>query len=194
MNPSLRLWPMVLGGALFAAACGDSKSSMNPVAPSAVVIDASQSDDSGGGVSSTTAKNDKDKDKGKNGNGNGKSGPGNGQPTAPTAPAVPGNVTPPSNTTPPAPVTAKVELEGRISAKSSTTITVNAQVISVPSTAVIRHGNTRFKLSDLRVGDRVHVKATRSTTGTGTAAKTAILATEIKRQNPGDPVDEEDDE
>ena len=39
-------WSLVLAGALVTAACGDSKSSMNPVAPSAVVIGA-QSEEAG---------------------------------------------------------------------------------------------------------------------------------------------------
>lgn len=172
----------IAGTLAITAACGDSKSSMNPVAPSAVVIGA-QSAEVGDpdAVSDVNAKGGNGKDKGKgndNGNGNGN---GNGkQPTVPTAPALPGN------TTPPAPVTKKVELEGLISAKGANTITVNGQLVTVPSTAVIRKGNRTYKFSDLRVNDRVHVKAMRQASTTALAASTSLMATEVKLQNPGD--------
>ena len=76
------------------------------------------------------------------------------------------------------------ELEGLITAVSASSITVNNASTGGPVTAaitsdtVIRKGNTRLKASDLKVGDRVHVK----TTGSGDA----LTATEIIRQNPGD--------
>ena len=172
-------WSLVIAASLATAACGDSKLSMNPVAPSAVVVDA-QSVEAGdpGAVSDVTAGKGKDKDKTKNGNGNG-----NGNDKQPSVPAPP---TAPGNTTPPAPVTKKVELEGLISAKGANTITVNAQLVTVPSTAVIRHGNRSFKFSDLRVGNRVHVKAMREVGATASAASTSLMATEVKLQNPGD--------
>src|SRR5690242_14627493 len=47
MTRSYRLSSLVLACAVFAVACGDSKSSMNPVAPSAVVLGGSQRLDSG---------------------------------------------------------------------------------------------------------------------------------------------------
>ncbi|HEX8031624.1 MAG TPA: Calx-beta domain-containing protein [Vicinamibacterales bacterium] len=72
-----------------------------------------------------------------------------------------------------------------ISAKSGDSITVNAQAVVVPLNCVIRHGNTQFTFADLHVGDRVHVKGTRTTTGVGALAVSTIEATEVKLQNPG---------
>lgn len=86
------------------------------------------------------------------------------------------------------------QVEGLISAKGSNTITVNAQLIVVPSTAVIRHGQTKFTFDDLKVGDRVHVVVARVT---GLGAEQSLEASEVKLQNPaavqedeggGDPV------
>jgi len=74
------------------------------------------------------------------------------------------------------------ELEGLITAVSDSSITVMNASTGGPVTAaitkdtVIRKGNTRLKASDLKVGDRVHVK----TTGSGDA----LTATEIMLQNP----------
>jgi hypothetical protein len=164
------------------AACGDSKSSMNPVAPSAVVLDGPQSAVSGGvsGPQSKGGVPGPPADKGGgNGNGNGKgndNGNGNGN----------GNGQPPStNTSPGAPVVRKVEIEGLISAKGGDSITVNAQQVVVSSTCPIRHGQTPFTFAQLRVGDRVHVRANRTTT-TGASTTTTLDATEVILQNPGD--------
>lgn len=192
--------------AAVSTACSDSKSSMNPVAPTAVVVDAPQSSEAGAegtGEWSTTAGkgngngnggngngDDKDKDKDKDtgtGNGNGKN-----DPPSITSPQTPGNTTP-TNTTP-AITTRKVEIEGLISSKAGDSITVNAQSVTVPMTCVIRHGNTRFMFSDLKVGDRVHVKGMRTTTGTGAAATTSIEASEVKLQNPGSGGDDDEEE
>jgi len=167
------------------AACSDSKSSMNPTAPSAVVAAGSQSDESGGGVSTATKGKPANPGNGNgngkgddNGGGNGNNGPGNGQPTTPSpTPAT----------------TGKVEIEGLIGAKSGDSIVVNAQSITVPLDCVIRHGNTRFTFADLHVGDRVHVKGTRTTSGTGATMTTKIEASEVKLQNPGDGNDDDED-
>lgn len=206
MNTSKTLWSLLLGGALLTAACGDAKSAMNPVAPTAVVAGATLHDESGGAVSSGMGKpanpgngngNSNNGNNG-NGNGNGNNGGGNGngkgnQPTVPVAPTLPTNTTPPAptNTTPT--TTRKVEIEGMISAKGTAQITVNGQAIDVPATATIRHGNTPFTFADLHVGDRVHVKGDRTTTGTGATATTTIEATEVKLQNPGDDEDENEE-
>ena len=71
-----KTWPLILAGAVLTAACGESNSSMNPVAPSAVVSGA-QGIDAGasGGVVSTTGG---PKPGNGNGGGNGNSGGGNG--------------------------------------------------------------------------------------------------------------------
>ncbi|MEO7157394.1 MAG: Calx-beta domain-containing protein [Vicinamibacterales bacterium] len=195
---SSKMLSVLVAGSILTVACGDSKSSINPVAPSAVVIGADHDEASDGGAQSSATGGkpanpgngnggdngeDKDKDKGKD--------KGKDQPTAPTPP---GNVTPPTNTTPPAPTTRKVEIEGPIAAKGGDSITVNGQIVVVPPTCPIRHGSTSFLLVDLHVGDRVHVRASRTTTGTGATAATTLEATDVKLQNPGgvdddDPVD-----
>ena len=180
---------LVLTGALVTAACGDSKSSMLPTAPSAVGA-AAQSLEAGapGAVSDTMGlkdklkdkEKDKEKEKGKDDKNNGNPT----QPTAPTLPTVPGNVTPPTTTTPTAPSTKTVQLEGVISAKGSNTITVNSELVSVSSTTVIRHGWRTYKFADLRVGDRVHVKGKRSASAaSGDPAATTLVASEVKLQN-----------
>ena len=191
-------WSLVLAGALVTAACGDSKSSMLPTAPSAVgadtqSIEAGDPDAVSGTMAGKGKDKDKDKDKEKNQNGNG-NGNGN-QPSLPTLPTGPGNVTPPTNTTPPVPSTKTVQLEGLISAKGSNTITVNSQLVSVPASAVIRHGSKKYKFSDLRVGNRVHVKATRmAAVASAASAATTLVASEVKVQNPADPRDSGEDD
>jgi len=170
------VWSLLLSGAVVTAACGDSKS-LNPVAPSAVVVDGPQSDSASSAVSGPQARGgvpgppedrggDKDKDKDDNGGGRGKN------PQAPT------------NTTPTAP--KKVEIEGLIFAKTGDSITVNAQNIVVPATCPIRHGQTPFTFADLKRGDRVHVRATRTTTEGALVTTTTLTATEVILQNPED--------
>jgi hypothetical protein len=194
---SLKIFSLLMVGAVATVACGDSKSSMNPVAPSAVVVDA-QNVEAGEGVSTATGKPENPgngKGNGNNGNGNNGNGNGNGndkQPTTPTVPGTSGN-TSPGNTTPPAPATRKVEIEGLITAKAGDTITVNGQTVVVPSTCTIRHGSTSFTFATLSVGDRVHVRAMRTTTGTGATASTTIEATEVKLQNPAGTGGDDDD-
>lgn len=209
LNRSGAVWSVVLMGAVMSAACGESKSSMNPVAPSAVVIgaQAQEADGADGGESSTTGgqRNNNGNGNGNNGNGNGNSGNGgsgngnngngNGNGNGGSGnnqPSVPGTSQPPTNTTPS--TARKVEIEGVIASKNGSSITVNAQQVTVPATCVIRHGNTQFTFSDLKVGDRVHVKGTRTTTGSGATATTAIEATEVKLQNPGSGEGEDDED
>ena len=57
----------------------------------------------------------------------------------------------------------KVELEGLITAVSETGIVVDAAgkgetEVVITAETVIRHGNTKYQASDLKKGDRVHVK------------------------------------
>lgn len=66
------------------------------------------------------------------------------------------------------------ELEGLITAISATSITVNdassgPQTAAIAPTTVIRKGNTALTPADLKVGDRVHVKASVGADGTLTA-------------------------
>lgn len=176
-------WSLVLAGAVLTAACGDSKSSLNPTAPSAVSASA-LNDEASGAVaeSGSTARGgnghgkDKDKDKDKDRD----------------QPDVPGNGGPPSNTSPSAPGKSKVEIEGLVQAVGSDSLTVNGQTVLVSESTVIRHGNRRFQLSEINMGDRVHVKANRVSGGSNVAA--SLEATEIKLQNPGDGDDDDDDD
>jgi hypothetical protein len=66
------------------------------------------------------------------------------------------------------------DLKGTIAAVNVTgrTITIGTTVVSVPSTAAIRHDSATLTLADLRVGQRVEVH----TTGTGST----LTATEIQ--------------
>ncbi len=76
-----------------------------------------------------------------------------------------------------------VELEGLIASINlgARTLVVNGTTVSVPAAATIRHGDTRFNLADLRVGQRVHVK--------GTTSGSTIVASEVLLQdeNPKPP-------
>lgn len=180
-------WSLVLSGAVVTAACGDSKSSMNPVAPSAVVSGPQSEQADADGVSTTTGKPTNPGKGNGNGNGNGNEN-GNGNGKQPNVPSVP---QPPTNTTPVVPGLKKVEIEGLISVKGGNAIVVNGQIVAVPATCTIRHGSRQFTFADLHVGDRVHVRAWRTTVGTGPTAFTSLEATEVKLQNPGDGGDEE---
>lgn len=190
-------WSLVLACAVLTAACGDSKSSLNPTAPSAVSASA-LNDEAGGAVaeSGSTARggngngnnngggnrngNDKDKDKDKD------------RDKDRDQPNVPGNGGPPSNTSPSAPGKSKVEIEGLVQTVGADSLTVNGQTVLVSESTVIRHGNRRFQLSDINMGDRVHVKANRVSGGSNVAA--SLEATEIKLQNPGDDDGDDDDD
>ena len=78
----------------------------------------------------------------------------------------------------------KREIEGLITAISSSSITVNDASTHGPVTAaitsdtVIRKGGTRLSATDLKVGDRVHVKAMISSSG-------SLIAFEIMLQQSG---------
>jgi hypothetical protein len=148
---------------------------MLPTAPSVIGASA-QSEEAGlDGVSGPTAKGGiPGPPQNKGGNGNGKQ-PGN-----------PGGKAP-GNTSPGAPSEKKVELEGFISAKGGDSITVSGQQVVVPPTCPIRHGQTQFTFADLKVGDRVHVRASRFTSDSAVVmAVTTLEATEVIVQNPGE--------
>ena len=73
-----------------------------------------------------------------------------------------------------------VQIEGLIGSIDATggTIVVNGTTISVPATATITHGSTTLQLSDLQVGQRVHVKGSNQS---GTVVATQIM---LQDQNP----------
>lgn len=176
-------WSLVVASAMVTAACGDSKSSMNPVAPSAVVLDGPQNAGASASVSGPQAKG------GIPGPPEGR-GPRDREPNE-RGPKAPTNTSPGS---PHAPGLKKVEIEGLIFAKSGDSITVNGQQVVVPSTCPIRHGQTPFTFADLHVGDRVHVRASRLTSEEdGLPATTSLEATEVILQNPDDGVGSGDD-
>jgi hypothetical protein len=176
MRTSKGLCALLIAGAFVTVACGDSKSSLNPVAPSAIVFDGSQNVQSGGiaGPQGKGGVPGPPEDRGNNSNnpGSGKN-PNNGAPGTPTAPGL-----------------KKVQIEGLISATGGDSITVNGQKVIVPSTCPIRHGSTLFNFADLHIGDRVHVTANKVTDSTGAVASiTTLEATEVKLQNPGEPAE-----
>lgn len=71
------------------------------------------------------------------------------------------------------------EIEGRIESIDGTTLKVRARTVMVTPSTVIRRGETTMTLTELAVGQRVHVRGT--VAGEGEAAVTT--ATEIKVQN-----------
>lgn len=75
-----------------------------------------------------------------------------------------------------------VEVNGRVSAKTATSLTVGTTLVDVPAAAVIRHGNTVLTLTDIKIGDHVEVKGTRTTTG--------ITASEVKVESNDDDDDD----
>ena len=163
-------WLLLVVVAAVTAACGDSKSSLNPTAPSAV-SSGSLNANADNAVESEAAANGNGKG---NGGNNGKGGPPS------TSPGNGGS----GNTSPSAPGQARIQLEGLVTTVGTNSIEVNGQTVQVTSDTVIRHGNRQFELTDLKRGDRVHVSAERmQATGVGAAS---LRAVEIKRQNPGD--------
>lgn len=195
---SAKILSLVVGLALVTAACGDSKSSLNPTAPSAVTADSLNVESGADAVSGTMAKGPKPGNgngNGNNGGGNGNGGGGNGNGNNPRTPTN----TSPAPTAPVPPGKSKVEFEGLIQAVGGGSITVNGQTITVTVDTVIRHGNRTFELSELNVGDRVHVRANRvappTSGGTSLVVETTLQATLILVQNPGDsdPGEGEDD-
>jgi hypothetical protein len=169
---------LLVVAAVVTAACGDSKSSLNPTAPS-VVSSGSLAANADNAVESEATGNNG------NGNGNGNAGGNNGSNNGKGGPPS----TPPGNggsgnTSPSAPGQARIQIEGLITTVGTNSIEVNGQSVQVTSDTVIRHGNRQFGLAELKQGDRVHVRAER-------LASMALRAAEIKLQNPGDPVDGE---
>lgn len=83
----------------------------------------------------------------------------------------------------------KVEIEGLVTMVNAAarTLEVGQKTVNVPDGTPIMHGNTSFKLSDVKVNDRVHVH--------GTISGSAVTATRIELQNDhtGQPADGSDD-
>lgn len=77
------------------------------------------------------------------------------------------------------------EIEGRIEAITGSTIKVAGRSVTIGASTVIRHGDTTMTLSQLAVGQRVHVKGT--VTGTGTTAATAATLILVQNMNTSIP-------
>jgi hypothetical protein len=140
---------IVIVVAVITAACGDSKSSLLPTAPSGLAAEAPNVD-AGATVAGTMGNGPKP------GNGNGNGG---------------GNSPAPATTET---ETIKVDFEGIIDAVDlvANTITVSGQLVHVTGGTVIRHGDRFFQFPALRRGDRVHVTGDRvGTTVTATEIK-----------------------
>ena len=73
------------------------------------------------------------------------------------------------------------EIEGLIASINLTTRTlvVNGTTVSVPTDAIIRHGNQTLSFSQLKVGQRVHVR--------GTFTGSTVVASEVKLQDENPP-------
>lgn len=76
------------------------------------------------------------------------------------------------------------EIEGRITAINGNTLTVAGIMVTVPTGTPIQHGGTSLKFSDLQLGERVHIKATKSGS---TVTATSIEAQTANPGNPGPP-------
>ena len=77
------------------------------------------------------------------------------------------------------------EIEGRIEAITGSTIKVAGRTVTVGATTVIRHGDTTMTLSQLAIGQRVHVKGT--VTGEGATATTAATLILVQNMNTSIP-------
>jgi len=89
----------------------------------------------------------------------------------PTGAVVTTTATPCSN--------SSVEIEGIVTANGGGTLTIFQQgkgtfVVTVPPSAVIRHGQTPISLGDILVGWRVHVKGTSDCSGNITASEVIV--------------------
>lgn len=171
---------LVFGLALVTSACGDSMSSLNPTAPSALSPDSLNVEAGAMAASGAMANGPKPGNGNGNGNGN-RGGNGNGnQPRTPSGSSLPAGL-------------SRVQIEGLISAVDSDSVTVNGQLVTVTAATVIRHGDRHFVLAELKPGDRVHVTAARvvAVSGAVNTGAATLEATEIKLQNPGESDGEE---
>ena len=77
------------------------------------------------------------------------------------------------------------DIEGLIASINLTarTLVVNGTTVSVPTAAIIRHGNQTLSFSQLKVGQRVHVR--------GTLTGSTVVASEVKLQDENPPGREE---
>jgi co-chaperonin GroES (HSP10) len=69
-------------------------------------------------------------------------------------------------------------IEGRISAKSDTTITVNGKVVAITATTSFMKAGKSILATDVQNGDNVKVMASRGTDGPLVAESVEVLARE----------------
>ena len=82
----------------------------------------------------------------------------------------------------------RVEVNGHITAldAGARNFSIGTQQVSVPLTAIIRHGSKTLLFTDLQLGDHVEVK--------GSMGATALVATEVKVEQGGKGDDGEDED
>lgn len=83
-------------------------------------------------------------------------------------------------------VNGDTEIEGRIESIAGSTLKVAGRTVLVTASTIIRHGDTAMTLSQLEVGQRVHVKG--NTAGTGTTATTTATTIIVQNFNTSVPV------
>lgn len=83
-------------------------------------------------------------------------------------------------------VNGDTEIEGRIESIAGSTLKVAGHTVLVTSSTIIRHGGTAMTLSQLEVGQRVHVKG--NTTGSGATAATTATTIQVQNLNTSIPV------
>ena len=180
---TVKILALVFGFALVAAACGDSTASLNPTAPSALSSHTVDAEASAEHVASGSMANNSKPAKG---NGKDKEKEKEKDKDKDKAKLTPVEISPGTTVVPLLPSLSKMEIEGLIAEVGTNFIVVNSQKVTVAEKTVIRHGNVRFKLSDLRPGDRVHVRAMRvssSADATTNASRIVTLtATDVKLQ------------
>ncbi|HJU44302.1 MAG TPA: DUF5666 domain-containing protein, partial [Vicinamibacterales bacterium] len=134
------MWTLIFAVAVVTAACGDSKSSLLPTAPTSLSADATSVDGSGATAGySTTGNGPKPGNNTGNGNGNGNDTPGD-----------------------------RIQFEGLVEHVDLTarSIKVSGQVVKVTNDTLLRRGNDReLALGDIHPTDRVHVVAKRVEAG-----------------------------
>ncbi len=77
-----------------------------------------------------------------------------------------------------------MEIEGLIGAIAGNMLTVSGQRVVAPPSVIVRHGSRVLRFTDLKVGDRVHIRAS--------FVLEVLTASEVKLQNQGGDVDEDD--
>ena len=177
---------MMFAVATTAAGCGNTASQLSPTGPSTVTTSLAGAALDGFATSLTTGSA---AIAAKGGVGKGKNAPPKSGDAPDTSGSDSGTGSVPSSDTGRRD-NKRVEVVGRVTAvdPAARTLTVRGVVVSVPVTAVIRHGSRMFELDVIAVGDMVQVKGTHELEG--------LVATEVKveqRKRSGEGEDEDED-